>query len=417
MNRSSSKLSAALLASAFLFGAFAVTVPTAPAWAQKQKGPSISAGIAKQVIAAQQALQAKNYPEVLAKLKETEGAKKSPYDEFIINFFSAQAYAGLQDAPNAAKSLKAALDSGGATPEDVPGLRVNLVQFASAAKDWATAVSTGKEMIAAGDKDPEHWNLVTQALWQQGNYAETLDMAKKTIALAREQNARPAEPTVVYWLLSANKLQDNGAYIDGLEQGLLYYPKREYWIDMLTFIQKKPGFSKTLALDVYRLQAATGVMEKSGEFMEMADIALNRDALPGEALAVLKDGGAKGALSASGPDGARMKQLQDAASKAAAEDQKGLAGSEKEAAAKPEALFKVGEAYASYGQYDKGIGIMQQAISKGVKEANQAKLRVAEWQIKAGKKTEAMDTLKTVSGADGSADVAKLWMIHLNSAA
>jgi len=65
----------------------------------KQK---VSKELAPALKAAQDALQAKKFPEALAKLKEAEGnPKKTPYDQHIINELAGVAYAKTSNYPEA----------------------------------------------------------------------------------------------------------------------------------------------------------------------------------------------------------------------------------------------------------------------------------------------------------------------------
>ena len=59
-----------------------------------------------------------------------------------------------------------------------------------------------------------------------------------------------------------------------MEKLVTHYPKKEYWVDLLSRVQRKPGFSDRLALDAYRLSLATGSMTAPADYMEMAQLAL-----------------------------------------------------------------------------------------------------------------------------------------------
>ncbi|KAF1055026.1 MAG: Inner membrane transport protein YdhP [Delftia tsuruhatensis] len=78
-------------------------------------------------------------------------------------------------------------------------------------------------------------------------------------------------------------------------------------------------------------------------------------------------------------------------------------------------LVNLGWAYATMDQGDKGIGFIQQGIAKGgLKDAEEAKLRLGEAYAAAGRKQQAINTLKTVGGKDGSADLARYWIMAIN---
>ena len=66
------------------------------------------------------------------------------------------------------------------------------------------------------------------------------------------------------------------------------------------------------------------------------------------------------------------------------------------------------------GQGAKGVQLMQQGIVKGgIKRADDAKLHLGIAQSAAGDNAKALATFKGVAGNDGSADLARLWSLHL----
>jgi len=65
------------------------------------------------------------------------------------------------------------------------------------------------------------------------------------------------------------------------------------------------------------------------------------------------------------------------------------------------------------GQYDTGIRLMEQGIAKGgLRQPDDAKLHLGIAYLAAGQKPKAVDAFKGVGGADGTADLARLWLIQ-----
>ena len=82
----------------------------APAFAaDKEKDKNkVSKELAPTLKAAQEALQAKKFPDAIAKLKDAEGnPKKSPYDQHIINELAGVAYAKQNNFAEASKYFEA----------------------------------------------------------------------------------------------------------------------------------------------------------------------------------------------------------------------------------------------------------------------------------------------------------------------
>jgi len=62
---------------------------------------------------------------------------------------------------------------------------------------------------------------------------------------------------------------------------------------------------------------------------------------------------------------------------------------------------------------EKGLALIEQGIKKGgLKRPEDAKLRLGEAQLYAGQKAKGVQTLKTVQGSDGTADIARLWILN-----
>ena len=69
--------------------------------------------------------------------------------------------------------------------------------------------------------------------------------------------------------------------------------------------------------------------------------------------------------------------------------------------------------YVTMGEADKGIALIEQGIAKGgLKRPEDAKLLLGMAQLQSAKaKPKAAATLRSVQGKDGSADIARLWVL------
>ena len=170
---------------------------------------------------------------------------------------------------------------------------------------------------------------------------------------------------------------------------------------------------QTCALPIYRLSLATGSMTATSDFMEMAQLALQAG-LPLEAKQVVDKGFASGVLG-SGAEAERHKRLRDLVTKKLDEDQRARPDNEKQAMADKDgsALVNIGFNQVFGGQGAAGLALMQMGVAKGnLKRPEDAKLHLAIAQLLAGDATKAQASLKTVAGNDGTADLARLWMLY-----
>jgi hypothetical protein len=151
--------------------------------------------------------------------------------------------------------------------------------------------------------------------------------------------------------------------------------------------------------------------------MEMAQLSLQAG-YPAEAKKIVERGYASGALG-TGAEAERHKRLRDLALKHDAESSASIAARAGEAAAAKDgnALVQAGYVYVTMGEADKGIALIEQGIAKGgLKRPDEARLRLGMAQLQSGKsKSKAQQTLRSVQGSDGGADIARLWIVLGNT--
>jgi len=208
------------------------------------------------------------------------------------------------------------------------------------------------------------------------------------------------------------KRNDTAGYVAAIERLVVLYPKKEYWTDLLNRVQKKPGFSARMGIDVYRLKMATGNIASTNDYFEMAQLALQAG-YPAEAKSIIDKGFAAGALGKD-KEADRHKRLRDLALKQLDESKQARAQAEKDAVAEKtgDTLVAIGYRYVSEGAADKGLPLMEQGIKKGgLKRPEDAKLLLGYAQYQSGQRAKAAQTLKGVQGNDGPADLARLWTL------
>jgi len=162
-----------------------------------------------------------------------------------------------------------------------------------------------------------------------------------------------------------------------------------------------------------RLRLASGTLVKTEEYMEMAQLALQAG-LPAEGLRIAAQGFQAGVLG-TGPEAARHQRLRDLAIRQEAQAKAGIAtrASEAVAAGDADAMVATGYAHVSLGQVDEGIKLIEQGIAKGkLKRPDEARLRLGMAQLQSPRaKAAAAQTLRSVKGTDGAADIARLWVV------
>ncbi|MDC8759368.1 tetratricopeptide repeat protein [Janthinobacterium fluminis] len=369
---------------------------------------SVRTEVGKPLQEAQKLASSGKNKEALAKLREADSVGgKTPFETYQIERVRASAAAGAGDDASAIKAFEFVINSGRLSAAEAPKFTQALATMYYRAKDWPKAITWINRTLKDGD-NPQMRELLIQTYYVSGNYA----------AAAKELQASGRGASEAQLGMLANiqsKQNDKAGYVATLEKLAGSYPKASYWADLLNRVSGKPGFSERLSLDVWRLKLVNGLIAKPGDYMEMSQLSL-QSGNPAEALKIVEQGYKKGVLGA-GADAARHQRLKDLATKTLAENAKKDAASEAELLKNKDAegLAALGFAQVSSGQADKGLALMNQAIKMGgLKHADEVKLHLGIAYMNAGKKANALSTLKTVQGTDGAADLARYWTLNIN---
>jgi outer membrane protein assembly factor BamD (BamD/ComL family) len=407
MNSSSSRRWRSVAAAVLLAAGVATATPS---FAQETVRPEIG----KPLQAAQELVKAGRYREALGKVREAEAVgARNANETYLIERMRLAAASGAGDAETAAHSFEALSSSGRIQPAEKLRMMESIAGSYYRAQQYPKAMQWSQRYLREGGTSGAIRTMLIQSQYLSGDFAGATRELMAEIQASERAGATPPEDRLKLLLNAASKQGDNNAYVYAMEKLVTYYPKKEYWVDLLSRMQRKQGFSDRLSLDAYRLSLATGSMTAAADYMEMAQLALQAD-LASEGKQVIDKGIASGAL-ATGGQADRAKRLKALVDKKLAEDAATHAEDEKQAmAAKSgDALVSLG-LYAVYnGQAAKGVQLMQQGIAKGgLKRPEDAKLHLGIAQLVAGDKAKAQATFKTVQGTDGTADLARLWALY-----
>ncbi|HEU0203598.1 MAG TPA: tetratricopeptide repeat protein [Burkholderiaceae bacterium] len=382
-------------------------------WSSARAQETVRAEVGKPLQAARDLIKAQRHKEALAKLREADAVpNRTAYENFVIEQMRAAAATQAGDNEQAIKSLRALLDSGRLPEAEQGRYAASLAGLYYRAKDYKSAATWAQRALKHNPGDSASRQLMIQSHFLAGDYANASREALADIQAAEKAGQTPPEDKLQLLAnVAARNGGDKAAYLAALERLVTYYPKREYWNDLLRRIEAKPGFSSRLQLDLYRLRAATSTLTSANDIVEMAQLAL-QEGQAAEAKRVLDNGFASGALG-KGPEAERQKRLLALAEQRLAEAPNDLAAAAAEAAHAPDgnALVKIGLAYTGMGQHDKGIKLIQQGIAKGgLKRREDANLHLGIAYMRAGEKARAAQAFRQVAGSDGAADLARLWL-------
>ncbi len=374
------------------------------------QGQALRPEVGRPLQAAGELLKAGKGREALAKVREAEAVGGlTPAEQLTIARMKAAAAQRAADGPAAIAALEALYPR-------VSGAEQNQIaeQLASAyaqSKNNAAASDWLRKAQANGYSSATTKQLQAYLQSASGDYNAIAKDTAAAVAAAEAAGRKPAEDDLLR-LADAYMRTGNGAgNVAVLEKLLTHYPKKDYWAAYLGRLQRKPGFSERFSLDVMRLKLSQGLLSKSEEYFEMAQLALQADQ-PAEAKAIMEKGYAAKLLG-TGPEADRHKRLMDLADKKIQEGGKSLLSGldEAQAAKDGNALAKIGSGLIGLNKLDQGIPLLESALAKGgLKRADDVKLRLGLAQIKSGNRAKGVQTLRAVAGKDGAADVARLWL-------
>ena len=369
--------------------------------------------VAKPLQQAGELLKAGKAREALAKVREADAVpNKSAGEQLTIDRMRGAAAQRAGDQATAIQAFEAVYASGKLGAAEQAQVAETLAAAYAQSGNVAKTQAWVARAQQAGSNSAQLKALQAWLQGQSGDYGAIARDAAAAVHAAEQAGQRPAEADLLR-LADAQARGNLPGYNATLEKLLAHYPKKDYWGAVLTRLPRKSGFADRYALDVFRLKLASGTLVKTDDFMEMAQLALQAG-FPAEAKKIIEQGYASGALG-SGPEAERHQRLRNLADKQLAESNASIAARAAEAAAAKDgnALVQAGSVYVSMGEVDKGLALIEQGIAKGgLKRPEDAKLRLGLAQQRSAKaKGKAVQTLKGVQGNDGSADIARLWVL------
>lgn len=363
-------------------------------------------------------MDAKNYAEVQNRVQQAEAfPNRTPYEDYVVNRMKLSVGSATNNNEIAMPALEAVINSGRLQGQEQADFILALGNMHYNAKDYAKAIEWFKRYQKESPTPEKVTSSLIRAHYLGGDFASAKSALLPAIEATEKAGQKPSEEDLRLLASSANKVKDDAGYLVALEKLVAHYPNDDFWTDVLNRgVARKSGFDpQTNMINVYRLEAATVKKMAPEEYVDLAELAL-RDGFPTEAKKAMDAGYAAGVLG-QGSNAKSHAALRDKATKGAADDAKNIAAGEASASkAKTGAgLVNLGWAYATMDQGDKGVGFIQQGIAKGgLKNPEEAKLRLGMAQALAGKKAEAIQTFQTVKGGGGAGDLAKYWIVHLN---
>lgn len=381
--------------------------------ADKPKGQEISRVIGKEMNAAQKAMAASQWSEMLKDLEAAEAKSGlTAYDKTKIADFKGYAYVKLNNLKAAETAYEAALAAGGYTPEETARTTRLLFQVAAQNQQNAKAIEYGKTATEGSTATPNDFLLMSQLYYLQKDCKNSSIWADKAIAAYRRANEAPKEVLFQFKLQCASDAGDTAGMKAGLYDLIRLTNKTSYWNNLIR-LERQDERDDHNTLMIYRVMFDTNSMNADTDYIEMAQL-LGDAGLPGEAEAVLQKAMSSGILKDEHKE--RTQRLLTALKTRADADKKGLPALDAEASKSPAGQLdvKLGEVYFGAGDYQNAATAISRGIGKGqIKQLDEAYVYLGRAQAALKNNADAkkaFEKLKTVPNL--SPRVLKLWELY-----
>jgi outer membrane protein assembly factor BamD (BamD/ComL family) len=375
-----------------------LTIPPATSHAAE----ALRAEVAKPLNEAQSLYHAHNYRGALGKIAQAVAVPgKTPYETRVTEEMQGAAAVAAGDTGVAVGAYEALLSSGELDGASTQQFSAALAGIYFQQKNYAAAIRAAQHYQKANGTDPQMRELLLQSYFLSGDCGNVVATLKPGVDATLKGGRAPAESQLQMLAQCAEKTRADGAHADALAALVAYYPKPAYQEQLFDTVRSRPDYLASLDLDIYRLRRTTGTLTTVDQYMEMTQLALVAG-IPAEAKQVIDQGFASGVL---GHDAQteREKRLQALVARRL----QGQGDSNNLPVDPVDGALNLVFA----GQAQQGIGATVAAIDKGAAHPEAARLRLGEAYYYAGQKARAAQIFTSVKGADGSADLARLWTL------
>jgi len=388
--------------------------------AAEQAKPKISKAVGVPLQAAQKAMAAKQWDAALAELKKAQAVeKRTPVEDYQIDEFYGYIYAQQKKYSQAAAVFERMINSGQMPPDHIDDRTKVVAQMYFQEKDYKKSAELSKKWLEKHPNNEEMSVVLGQSYYLLNDFKNSGTVMSGVVTNLEKAGQTPKENYIQLVLSSYYKQDQTGPGVaEALKKMVRYYPKPEYWENLLDIYRRKKT-SDRVTLGYYRLMNDVGVLKDRGDFQEASQLAIEAG-VPGEAQQIMQKGIESGPLKTDDKtEAGRYDRLLQAATKQATTDRASLAQQAKDAekATQGQPDVGLGQAYISYGMYDEAIAAIQRGIKKGgVTDADEAQVSLGIAYLKKGQKDQARQAFKVVKPDSKWNELAELWSLRAQAA-
>jgi hypothetical protein len=255
--------------------------------ANAPRQPVISRIVAKQLSAANKAMQTGQWTEALDYLRGVE--EKAPLtasDRKSIEEIRAYSNIKLGNFLAAQAAYETALAQGAYRAEELVRIFRVLFQLAAVNRQSSKAIEYGERAYEVGALKSNDLLSMSQLHYLQGDCRNSIAWGDKAIASYKEEGVTPKEVLYQIKLQCASNAGDAAAMVTALYDLVRLTNKTSYWNNLIRLERQEERDDHNLLM-IYRVMFDTNAMQADTDYIEMAQL-LGDAGLPGEAQAVLE---------------------------------------------------------------------------------------------------------------------------------
>jgi tetratricopeptide (TPR) repeat protein len=375
-------LTAVLLSSAAM-GA-ATLVSTLPA----QAAGGVHAKVGNALKEAQSLAAGGNYKAAMAKVNEASAAATTSDETAVVNQMKQYI----------------AVKSGDASIGGALGAKAKFANDANAGR-WKDVIADGDILRKNNALDTQSQVVIAQAYYRQGDKQGCINYIKRNFGNGG------GETVLVTLQRCAYDANDDETQRQALESLVASTGKAEYWGNLLKLSERAHGMNDHATLDVYRIKLLAGALNDAGDYVLLAQLALQLG-FPSEAQAVLQKGVDAKVIPPSDRTNRLMNLAKTQAAADAANQAKAMAAAQ--SAPQGDALVKIGEDQIGQGKAKDAIATIQAGLAKPMKDKNNGQIRLGQAYLAAGQKDQAIrafNAVKATGPNDKSGMIAHLYAL------
>ena len=313
--------------------------------------------VSRYLSAAAELLDAKKADEAEDLLLRLEGSRITPYDQaYIYRMLGVVAYSSEQPAKSIGYFTKV-LELEMLPIRDEAKMRFSIAQLHAQLEEWPKVVAGIEDWERYVESpDPAAIYLKALAYYQMGEVQSAIENVKRAIELSPE----PRENWMRMLYALYTQIEDFERALPLLEELLISFPKKEYWVQLSLIYQAREEFDASLAAQ--QVAHAQGYLVEDKELRRLARSYLYHE-LPYPAAEVMERGLESGAIE---EDVEAYRLLADALV-AAREYDRSLEPLRKAAELSEDGTFfaRLGQVYMQREDWEQAVAALERALQKG----------------------------------------------------